>query len=151
MKYLDMRHLLSLCLNLKMLFQSCQTAAKSFYLQNSLMGVGVGAATYDGDGSAITRGTPHKPSALSVGADALISPRGEAPENADVRRIRTLIRIRRTGLFRPVVLCRVSEIGPCDHSLCMEAGPLSSQSSFAISSMGLRSKCRRLILLFSAG
>ena len=36
----DEETLLPLCLNLKMLFQSCQTATKSFLLQNSLMGVG---------------------------------------------------------------------------------------------------------------
>ncbi len=35
-----------LCLALKMLFQSCQTATKSFLLQNSLMGVGVDADPY---------------------------------------------------------------------------------------------------------
>ena len=39
----DEETLLPLCLNLKMLFQSCQTATKSFLLQNSLMGVGTKA------------------------------------------------------------------------------------------------------------
>jgi hypothetical protein len=37
-----------LCLALKMLFQSCQTATKSFLLQNSLMGVGVVVVPEDG-------------------------------------------------------------------------------------------------------
>ena len=30
-----------------MLFQSCQTATKSFLLQNSLMGVGMGVGPYN--------------------------------------------------------------------------------------------------------
>ena len=41
---------LSLCRNLKMLFQSCQTATKSFLLQNSLMGVGVEEIPGQGEG-----------------------------------------------------------------------------------------------------
>ena len=36
-----------LCLALKMLFQSCQTATKSFLLQNSLMGVGTSPSPTD--------------------------------------------------------------------------------------------------------